>query len=391
MAQARGRTDHEDATPRFDPALLERARQLARWALIVDTHVDTPYQLARVQADISQRIDKGHFDYVRAREGGLDAVFMAVYVDSEHEDKGDAKAFADATIDAVEALAAQSPDTFVLGRDPDDIRRNFDSDKVTLLMGMENGAPLEGNLDNLRYFRGRGIRYITLCHSKCNHICDSSFDEHRTWHGLSPFGTDLVAAMNDMGMVIDVSHVSDETFYQVIERSRTPVVATHSGCRHFTPGFERNMSDEMIGALAAKGGVIQINFGSIFLKAGVAAQFQAFKRQLEQEIAAKGLAGADKEAYADARWKQGRFDRARVGDVADHIDHVVRLAGIDHVGLGSDFDGVANLPVGLEDVSCYPNLIAELLRRGYTPPDIGKVAGGNFLRVWRRIIDEAGN
>ncbi len=373
----------------IDPVKLEEAREFARETLIIDTHMDTPYQLAKEDADVSERTDKGHFDYVRAREGGLDAVFMAVYIDPNHEEKGDAKEFANNTIDVVEALMKKHPDKFTFASTPREIREHFADKSVTLLLGMENGAPLEGDLANLDYFYNRGIRYITLCHSKCNHICDSSFDDESKWHGLSPFGRELVAAMNRKGIIIDVSHISDETFYQVIELSKAPVVATHSCCRHFTPGMERNMNDDMIEKLAARGGVIQINFGAMFVSAAVAKQYEKFKAQVHKEVEAKGLKDTARDQYIHARWKEADFDPAYVSDVANNIDHVVKLVGSDYVGLGSDFDGVSNLPVGLSDVSCYPNLIAELLKRGYSREDIEKICSGNFLRVWQRIIDAA--
>ncbi len=223
---------------------------------------------------------------------------------------------------------------------------------------MENGAALEGRLENIRYFYNRGIRYITLVHSRNNHICDSSFEEKRRWNGLSPFGRLVVEEMNRVGMMIDVSHVSDSTFYQILRLSRAPVIASHSSCRFFTPGLERNMDDAMIKLLASKGGVIHINFGVPFLR--------------------------------NDRWKPSDQEHAGdpvdVSDVARHIDHAVKLAGPDHVGLGSDFDGMGdNLPRGLKDVSGYPNLILELMKLGYNEEDIRKICGGNTLRVWEEV------
>jgi len=257
-------------------------------------------------------------------------------------------------------------------------------------MAIENGAPIEGDLDNLRHFYDRGVRYITLVHSKCNHICDSSYDKERKWHGLSPFGRELVAEMNRTGMIIDVSHVSDEAFYQVVELSKAPVVATHSSCRHFTPGWERNMDDKMIKRLAEKGGIIQITFGGMFVNTQVHRKNQQAWEVMDAYIARHNLQDEAMDKYVARYRKAHPIGKANVADVAEHIDHAVKLVGIDHVGLGSDFDGVGDqVPVGLEDVSCYPNLIYELLKKGYTEADIAKICAANFLRVWSAIQSSA--
>jgi membrane dipeptidase len=367
----------------------ERARDLARKILLLDTHLDTPYELQKRMQDISGRIEGGHFDYVRARQGGLDALFMAAYVPPEYEEKGGARAFADRTIDLVESFAQKWPDQFVLARSPADIRAHFGSERISVLLAIENGSALEGDLSHLERFYARGVRYITLTHSKNNQICDSSFDEGPQWHGLSPFGKQVVVEMNRLGMIVDVSHVSDEAFHQVLELSQAPVVATHSACRHFTPGWHRNMSDDMIRLLAKKGGVVQVNFGSMFVNATVNAEFIRIQDEVRRHIRAHGLEGDERTQYIRWRWGQASFPKARVSDVAAHIDHIVRLVGIDHVGLGSDFDGVTEVPAGLEDVSCYPNLIRELLGTGYGEPEIRKICGENFLRVWT-AVREAG-
>jgi membrane dipeptidase len=259
-------------------------------------------------------------------------------------------------------------------------------------MGMENGAPIEGNLANLTHFAERGIRYITLAHSRSNHIADSSYDPVRRWGGLSPFGRELVRAMNRAGVMIDVSHVSDAAFYDVLATSAVPVVATHSSARHFTPGFERNMSDDMIRALGAHGGVIQINFGSSFLTREAnrwRADFAAARARAAAARQAAGGHAADDDGWDEAFSEQYRKDHpypfASVEDVLDHIDRVVMLAGVDHVGIGSDFDGVGpSLPAGLKDVSSYPNLVEGLLRRGYSEAAISQILSGNLLRVWQR-------
>ena len=258
---------------------------------------------------------------------------------------------------------------------------------------MENGAPIGDDLDLIDYFHDRGVRYITLTHSKWNLICDSSYDPERKWNGLSPFGYQVIERMNDVGIMVDVSHISDSAFYQVIRTTKVPVIASHSSCRHFTPDFERNMSEEMILKLKENGGVIQINFGSDFLDSDVSKNRDVYSAKWEEYKTNNNLTteGAELEAalqnfklqYPDALYSS-------VAKVADHIDLVVRIAGIEHVGLGSDFDGVGDsLPDGLKDVSQFPNLIAELLRRGYTKKDIERICYKNVWRVWNAVEDYA--
>ncbi len=372
-----------------DKTLWNRADELAHKYMIVDTHLDVPYQLQKKMEDVSQKTS-GDFDYPRAVTGGLDVAFMAVYVSPEYGEDGVAKAFADETIDLVEGIAKAHSDKFAMAGSAQDASGQFGKGKVTIVMGMENGAPIEGDLDNLRHFYDRGIRYITLVHSKCNHICDSSYDKERKWRGLSPFGRELVVEMNRMGMIIDVSHVSDETFYQVMELSRAPVVATHSSCRHFTPGWERNMDDEMIKLLVEKGGIIQITFGGMFVNTRNNRKSRKAWEVMGAYITRGNLQDEARDKYIAKYKKAHPIGKANVTDVAEHIDHAVKLVGIDHVGLGSDFDGVGdNVPIGLEDVSCYPNLIYELLKRGYSEQDIKKICAENFLRVWSAIQGSA--
>jgi len=255
-------------------------------------------------------------------------------------------------------------------------------------MGMENGAPIGNDLANIKYFYYRGIRYITLTHGKDNQICDSSYDTTRTWNGLSPFGEQVVKEMNRVGIMVDISHVSDSTFYDVIKLTNIPVIASHSSCRAFTPGFQRNMNDDMIKKLGENGGVIQINFGSAFLDSTVRAGNENNRKKLQAILEEKNLKMSD--SLAKPVIEQFRKDNpslyADVKIVADHIDHVVKLAGINHVGIGSDYDGVGDsLPTGLKDVSQYPNLIYELLKRGYTEEDIAKVCYKNVWRVWNAV------
>lgn len=341
--------------------LLKRAIVLAQTNIMVDGHVDIPYRLRNNPEDISVRTSRGHFDYPRAMEGGLNAPIMSIYIPSAKENDG-AKELADSLIDLVEGIANANPDKFAVATSPDQIEEQFSQGLISLPMGMENGAPLEGDINNVMYFYNRGIRYITLTHAKDNHICDSSYDTARTWNGLSDFGREVVEEMNRVGIMVDISHVSDSAFYQVMELSKVPVIASHSSCRHFTPGFERNMSDDMIKLLAEKNGVIHINYGSSFLEGG----------------------------FSD-RIKADSTAATTVQQAADHIDHVVKLVGIDYVGFGSDFDGVSHLPEGLSDASMMPNLIAELLGRGYTDEDIEKICYKNSFRVWRAVEAYAAN
>jgi membrane dipeptidase len=338
--------------------------------------------------DISVRTESGDFDYPRAREGGLNAPFMSIYVPAELQDTGGARAYADRLIDLVEKFASDWPDKFAIARSPADVRRLFAAGIMALPMGMENGAPIEDDLANVAHFHRRGIRYITLTHSKNNQICDSSYEKERKWEGLSPFGREVVREMNRVGIMIDVSHLTDATVWQVIELSTAPVIASHSSCRKFTPGWERNMDDESIRLLAGKGGVIQINFGSAFLDEAANKQSVKLWDDLSRFREENGLSSDDPrvEEFRDAYFRDNPKIYAELSDVVDHIDHVVRLVGVEHVGLGSDFDGVGDsLPAGLKDVSGYPNLIRALLERGYDEQDIRKICGENLLRVWAEV------
>ncbi|NND35460.1 MAG: membrane dipeptidase [Saprospiraceae bacterium] len=377
---------------------IQQANELAHKFIISDGHVDLPYRLKVNNFRLEKRFmgipiktDLGDFDYVRAKTGGLDAPFMSIYIPSSYEGNG-AKVLADSLIDMVQGIAAEHPDKFAIASSPDDVRMNFNKGIISLPMGMENGAPIEGKLDHVKYFKQRGISYITLTHAKDNHICDSSYDTTRTWNGLSPFGREVVLEMNRSGIMVDVSHISDSAFYQVLALTNLPVIASHSSCRKFTPGFERNMNDDMLKHLAANGGVIQINFGSSFLDSKVQEQNDANRTALSRLLAEKGLTLSDQKSkpIVDKFQKDNPTLFADVKTVADHIDHAVAMAGINHVGLGSDFDGVGDsLPTGLKDVSAYPNLIAELLYRGYSENDIEKICSGNIFRVWQKVLDAA--
>ncbi len=370
--------------PSQEQTLRTKAQRLAKQYIIVDGHVDIPYRLRDQWEDVSKRTEGGDFDYVRAKQGGLDAPFMSIYIPSEYEQKGGAKALADTLIDMVYGIAKAHPTKFAVARSVADIKSHFRRGLISLPMGMENGSPLERDLTNIKYFADRGIRYMTLTHARDNHISDSSYDTSRTWRGLSPFGRRVVREMNKHGIMIDVSHISDQAFWEVLNITKAPVIASHSSCRHFTPGWERNMSDEMIKALAKNGGVIMINFGSSF----ISEEFRQAEAKMWQALSAKGITWSSPNAREAARayLKEHPLPFPNVSHVADHIDHVVKLVGIEHVGFGSDFDGVGDtLPIDLKDVSHFPNLIYELLKRGYSDANIEKICGGNLLRVWSRV------
>ena len=382
-------SDSNMVTP--EESLSARAQALAQKFILVDTHIDVPYRLESRAADISERTPDGDFDYVRATQGGLNAAFMSIYTPASLQGTGESKVLADKLIDMVEGFEKKWPTRFAIATSVADVRRQFGSGIVSLPMGMENGAPIEGNLENLTHFYNRGIRYITLTHGKANHICDSSYDPERPWAGLSPFGKEVVREMNRLGIMIDISHVSDEAFYQAIELSTAPIIASHSSCRKFVPGFERNMDDAMIKRLAEKGGVMMINFGSTFISGKVNQASNQAREHLEAHFQEQGWERDSEEAVAYRKaYYQENVGYADLEDVVAHFDHVIGLVGVDYVGLGSDYDGVGDsLPTGLKDVSQYPNLIEAFLMRGYSEEDIEKICGGNILRVWRAVEEEA--
>ncbi|NKB98310.1 MAG: membrane dipeptidase [Pseudomonadales bacterium] len=366
----------------------ERARDIAQRHLILDTHVDVPYRTFRDPADVGLATESGEFDFPRAVSGGLNAPFMSIYTPADVDAAGDAYDFANEAIDGVETLIARHPDKFALATCASDLFGHQQAGLISFPLGMENGGPISSNFNNLEHFYKRGIRYITLSHSKSNHISDSSYDTNERWQGLSSFGKALIPEMNRLGVMVDVSHISDLAFWQVMELSKVPVIASHSSLRHFTPGFQRNMGDDMVTALAENGGVIQINFGSSFIHQ--AARDWGTTR-IARALALKEANNLpeghpDLIAFMENYSEEHPYPFATLDHVLDHIDRAVAIAGIDAVGIGSDYDGVGDtLPVGLKDVSTYPNLISGLLKRGYDEEEIAKILGGNTLRVWREI------
>jgi membrane dipeptidase len=381
-----------------DEQLRAYADSLAKKFIITDGHVDLPYRLiensfSKDSIKILLSTKRGDFDFERAIKGGLDAPFMSIYIPSKYQKQPDyGKSLADSLIDLVNLITQQLPDKFAIAKSPADVEANTKAGKISFPMGMENGAPIGKDLSNVKYFYDRGIRYVTITHGKDNQFCDSSYDSLHTWHGLSPLGKDLVKELNRVGIMIDISHVDDSTFYQVMRLSNAPCIASHSSCRAFTPGFYRNMTDEMIKLLGKNDGVIQINFGSTFLDSLVRKKNDINSKKLDAILAEKKLKKSDSLAkpIMDQFKKDNPYNYADVTTVADHIDHAVKLAGIDHVGIGSDFDGVGDsLPTGLKDVSAYPNLIYTLLKRGYSENDIEKICYKNVWRVWKKVEEVA--
>ena len=373
------------------------AEQIAQDSLILDSHVDVPYRLWRQHLedleidDISGSTD-GDFDFIRARKGGLNVPFFSIYLPASTQEDGTSHQMANELIDMVEDIVTLHPEKFILINSVADLGSITKKNIVGIALGMENGAPIQGDLSRVQYYFDRGIRYITLTHSKTNHISDSSYDENIQWHGLSEFGKNLIEEMNKVGIMIDISHVNDEAFYQAIEISQVPVIASHSSLRYFTPGFERNVDDAMLSKLAEKGGVIQINFGSSFISKRPRDYLVKMNSFLESRLG-QNLEEVSEQDIRETRSqfiKNNPYPYASLDEVLDHFDRVVQLVGIDHIGIGSDYDGVGDtLPVGLKDVSTSPTLIQGLLERGYTRKDIQKILGGNLIRVWKEVEEYA--
>jgi len=368
------------------------AAELVSSSIIIDTHIDVPYRVVDVWEDVSVATDGGDFDYPRAVAGGLNAPFMSIYTPAGLEAEGQSKEVAESLIDLVNRIVSDSPDKFAIALSPADIEAQFAAGLISLPMGMENGSPIEGDIVNVQHFFDRGIRYITLAHGLSNHISDSSYDENKQWEGLSEFGVEVVKEMNRVGIMVDISHVSDDAFWDVMEVTSVPAIASHSSARHFTPDWERNIADDMIVRLAENGGAVMINYGSAFLVQRAQEYGPAKREALANYLEMNGIeesedaSAAFDEIYAA---ENGSYPYATLGETLDHFDHIVQLVGVDHVGIGSDYDGVGDsLPIGLKDVSSYPNLVKGFLDRGYSDADIQKILGGNLLRIWRAV--EAG-
>ena len=376
----------------------EQARALHRKMLTVDTHCDTAFNLLRPDWKIDERHDpgkreSGKIDLPRMKEGGLDAEFFAAFVGQgprTPEGYAKAKDLAVRIVDAIHKMTVDDAALIGLGLSPADAYRLKKAGKITAFLGMENGYPIGQDLGLVKFFYDKGVRYITLCHTSDNDICDSSTDrQHTEDKGLSGFGRKVVAECNRLGMMVDVSHASDKSFYDVLLATKAPVIASHSSARAVC-GNPRNLSDDMLQALKKNGGVIQICFLAAYVKKPAPdPERDAALKELEGKYgnfrAVRDPAVRDK-AMAEYAAINEKFpqERPTVKDLVDHIDHVRKTIGIDYVGIGTDFDGGGGV-AGCDDVSGMIHVTEELLRRGYTPKEIEKVWGGNIMRVFRKV------
>jgi membrane dipeptidase len=365
------------------------ARELHFQSIVVDTHDDTTQRLLDPKFDFGARHTDGSVDIPRMREGGLSAIFFSIWIPGTVTGPSAVQRALD-QIGAVRETVARHPNDLVLCTTAEEIRRAKASGKIAVLMGVEGGHMINNSLANLDKFFALGVRYMTLTHTVNTDWADASTDK-AAHNGLTDFGKQVVREMNRLGMMVDISHVADKTFYDVLAISKAPVIASHSSCRALCSA-PRNMTDDMIKALAAKGGVIQINYHIGFLSQ----QFQDASKahpELGKEIEAESKKRCgDNEACqlieADKITRdmvaQGKLPRVDWTEIIKHIDHAVKLAGADHVGLGSDFDG-ADMPYGMEDVSDIPQITNALLAKGYSPTDVRKILGGNTLRLMQDV------
>jgi len=377
-----------------DASVESRAAKIHEKVLTVDTHVDTPMRLMRSDFDPGERHDAnrrgGKVDFPRMKEGGLDAIFFAVFLgQGPRTSEGNARAKENAMkiFDAIEKALEKNSSLAELAITPDDAYRIEKTGKRAVFIGIENGYPVGNDLSLIRTFHERGARYITLCHTQNNDICDSSTDttEH---HGLSAFGEQVVAEMNRTGVMIDVSHISDEAFYDVLALSKAPILASHS-CARAICDNPRNLTDDMLRKLAEHDGVIQMCILSSYVKTPEPnPERDAAMKALREKYDNFNELSEEDQKKAREEWNAVREKYpeklANVSDVVDHIDHIVKIAGIDHVGIGTDFDGGGGVE-GCNDVSEMGNITLELVKRGYTVKQIEKIWGGNIMRVMREV------
>ncbi len=357
-------------------------------AIIVDGHCDTPYRLIRHNLHLDEHDTEAQLDLKSMREGGITASFFAAYVPPFYAGRGAAH-FAYRVIDLIHEEVRRFPEVLTFCTDAAGIRQAKVDGKTAIMIGVEGGHAIEDSLSILRDLYNLGARYLTLTHVNTNNWCDSSGDAGRH-NGITDFGREVVRTMNDLGMIVDISHVSDAAFYAVLETTRVPLVATHSSCRALCR-HPRNMTDAMLRDLAKNGGICMINFFSAFLNDRVAEVIMNSQKRLRSESA-----GGTEEMPNDAtdwdlylEWFNALGSpKATLEDAADHVIHAAEVAGIDHVGIGSDFDGVPALPTDLQTAAGLPLLTARLLERGLSEGDVEKILGGNFLRVFGEI--EAG-
>jgi len=391
--------------------LSEEAIRIHRSAIVIDGHNDLPYKIRAHgessfdRLDISVEQSELHTDIPRLRRGGVGAQFWAAYVpatllhpprtkrgqeEAEHEQMkvGGATRYCLEQIDLIHRMVQRYPQDFEMAYKADDIERIHVTGKIACLIGIENGDAIENSLGALRMFYALGARYLTLTHSDTIDWADSATDEPRHG-GLSPFGEKVVLQMNRLGMMVDISHVSADTMRDVLRISRAPIIASHSAAYAIAP-HPRNVPDDVLRLVAENGGVVMSNFYSGFIEPQAARKLQNVFGVM-RDLRAKYPDDADCEK-AQAQWRRDNpIPAGTVQTLVDHIDHIVKVAGVDHVGLGSDYDGVTKLPVQLEDVSHYPYITQELLNRGYCPSDIRRILGGNLLRVMGKVEDVAGN
>ena len=371
-----------------------RAKQVHDRAIVIDTHDDTTERLIYDKTfDIAARNKDGNLDIPRMREGGLDALFFSIWVPGDVTGPTAVKRALD-QIDAVREAVRTHPNDLVLATTAADIRRIAADHKIAALMGVEGGHMIDNDLGLLRTYAALGVRYLTLTHALNTTWADSS-GEQGVHDGLTPFGKDVVRELNRLGMMVDISHVSDKTFFDALETTKAPMIASHSSARAIT-NAPRNMTDDMLRAMAKNGGVVMVNYHAGFLSE----EFRTATRGPELQAQADAIAkkcGTD-EACDIKETERMNQDAMRTGllpmvsweKIVDHIDHVAKIAGIDHVGLGSDFDG-STMPIGMEDVSKLPKITDALLKKGYSEQDVEKILGGNILRVMEQVERAAAN
>jgi membrane dipeptidase len=363
----------------------DRAHKLHFSSIVLDTHDDTTQRFFSKNFDLAKRNPDGHVDIPRMREGGMNAIFFSIWIDGRIMGPPAVQKALD-QIDLVHENVLRNSKDMVFCRTAEEVRRAHAQGKIAALIGVEGGHMIGNDIHVLRMFGDLGVRYMTLSHFYNDEWADSSTDKP-AHNGLTDFGKDIVREMNRQGIMVDISHVSDKTFYDALEVSKAPLIASHSSCRTLC-NHPRDMSDDMIKALAAKGGVIQINYERSFIdqaykdasdkiSGGVVAQFDAITKACgdDQECASRKITDVQKQLTDEGKLPHVSWER-----IIDHIDHVVKLVGPDHVGLGSDFDG-ATMPEGMEDCSKLPKITEALMRKGYSDSDIRKILGDNLLRV----------
>jgi membrane dipeptidase len=358
----------------------------AQHAVTIDTHADTPTEYMQHPFDLGAVNARGHFDYPRMKAGGLDAEFFAAYVPSKYADNG-AAAYCMKIMETIHEMVDDYPQWARFAESTADIRRIVAGGHRAILIGIEGGHAIEDSLDLLRAFYRFGARYMTLTHTNTNDWADSSTDEAKH-NGLTPFGKQVVLEMNRLGMLVDISHVSDKTFYDVIATSRAPVFASHSSARVFSD-HPRDMTDDMLRAIAKNHGVVDVNFYPVFLSDAVRKASKERDERLKPQIDALKAKDPSEGVVYETELKKlmdaNPIETVSYTAIVDHIDHIVKIAGIDSVGIGSDFDGIPNTPTGMEDVSHLPAIRKELERRGYSEADIRKIMGENFMRVFAEV------